>query len=230
MKSWKSALPIVACCLALALSAGAQPAAEGKAPATTPAGERSPALTEPAAATEQAPEKFRVRMETTKGPFVIEVNRAWAPQGADRFYNLVKIGFFEDIAFFRVIPDFMAQFGIHGDPVVARAWNGATIQDDPVVESNARGFVTYAKTNAPNSRSTQFFINFKDNSMLDRMGFAPFGKVVEGMEVVDAIYQVGEGFPSGPGPRQGLIQSQGNAYLKEKYPQLDYIERATIVE
>lgn len=190
----------------------------------------NPALLDPSKATGKAPEKFRVKLETTEGPVVIEVTRAWSPNGADRFYNLVKIGFFEDIAFFRVIPGFMAQFGIHGDPKVSRAWRNANIPDDRVVESNRRGTLTYAKTNAPNSRSTQFFINFGNNANLDRMGFSPIGEVVEGMEVVDSIHKVGEGAPRGPGPHQGRIQSQGNAYLKAEYPDLDYIESAEIVE
>ena len=189
-----------------------------------------PALLDAKQATRTAPDTFRVRFETTAGPFVIEVNRAWSPQGADRFYNLVEIGFFRDIAFFRVIPNFMAQFGIHGDPRVAAAWRGATIKDDPVVESNVRGTITFAKTGAPNSRSTQFFINFKDNKNLDRMGFSPFGRVVEGMESVDAIHAVGEGAPRGPGPHQGKIQNQGNAYLEAEYPKLDYIRSAELIE
>lgn len=190
----------------------------------------SPALLDPSRATEQAPEKFRVKLQTTEGPVVIEVTRAWSPHGADRLYNLVKIGFFEDIAFFRVIPNFMAQFGIHGDPEVARAWRGANIPDDPVVESNRRGTLTFAKTGAPNSRSTQFFINFRDNRNLDRMGFSPVGEVVEGMEAIDAIHKVGEGAPRGPGPSQRRIQAQGNVYLKEAYPDLDYVESAELVE
>ena len=208
----------------------------GTLPAAAPAeeggssGAPSPALLDPSRATAQAPEKFRVKLQTTEGPVVIEVTRAWSPHGADRLYNLVEIGFFEDIAFFRVIPNFMAQFGIHGDPKVARAWQGASIPDDPVVESNRRGTLTFAKTGAPNSRSTQFFINFRDNRNLDRMGFSPVGEVVEGMEVIDAIHKVGEGAPRGPGPGQGRIRAQGNAYLKQAYPDLDYIESAELVE
>ena len=190
----------------------------------------NPALLDPSLAKEQAPDEFRVKFETTEGPMVIEVNRSWAPRGADRFYNLVKIGYFEDIAFFRVIPGFMAQFGIHGDPKVSRAWRNATIPDDRVLESNLRGTLTYAKTNAPNSRSTQFFINFSNNSKLDQMGFSPIGQVVEGMKAVDAIYKVGEGAPRGSGPHQGRLQSQGNAYLEKDFPDLDYIRSAEIVE
>jgi peptidyl-prolyl cis-trans isomerase A (cyclophilin A) len=191
---------------------------------------QNPALLDPTLGGEQAPEEFRVEFDTTKGKFVIEVHRAWAPAGADRFYSLVKIGFFEDIAFFRVIPNFMAQFGIHGDPAVTKAWRAATIQDDPVVQSNERGYITYAKTRRPNSRTTQLFINLKDNKGLDRQGFAPFGKVVEGMDVVDSISKIGEGAPRGPGPAQGRIQSQGNAYLKEKFSSLDYLKSARLLE
>ena len=215
---------------ALAAETGEAVPAAPAAEAEKAAPERHPALLDPRQAAEKAPGRFRVRFETTAGPIVLEVRRSWAPNGADRFYNLVKIGFFEDIAFFRVIPGFMAQFGIHGDPKVAREWQNANLVDDPVVESNTRGMVTYAKTNFPNSRSTQFFINFSDNSNLDAMGFAPFARVVEGMKVVDAIYPVGEGAPRGPGPHQGRIQKKGNAYLREAYPKLDYIQRAVLLD
>ena len=160
----------------------------------------------------------------------MQVTRAWSPHGADRVYNLVYIGYFDDIAFFRVIPDFMAQFGIHGDPEVSRIWRGAMIRDDPVVQSNKRGYITFAKTGRPNSRTVQLFINFKDNANLDRMGFSPFGEVIEGMDVVDAIYKVGEGRPRGPGPSQQKIQTRGNSYLQKDFPDLDYIKSANIVE
>lgn len=187
-------------------------------------------LLDSALATQKAPAKFRVELTTTQGPIIIEVNREWAPNGADRFYNLVRIGFFEDIAFFRVIPNFMAQFGIHGDPEIAKVWRDATIQDDPVVQSNQRGFLTYAKTARPHSRSTQFFINLRANKALDMQGFAPFGKVVEGMEVVDAIFKVGEGAPRGRGPAQKRIHAKGNRYLKEAFPRLDYVKSAKLLE
>jgi peptidyl-prolyl cis-trans isomerase A (cyclophilin A) len=178
-----------------------------------------------------APDSFRVKFETTKGDFIVAAHRSWAPLGTDRFYNLVTNGFFTEVAFFRVIPGFMAQFGISGDPKVAALWKDATIQDDPVVESNTRGRVTFAKTQFPNSRSTQFFINFGDNSNLDNHGFAPFGEVVEGMDVVDAIYSgYGEGAPRGQGPDQSRIQAEGNTYLKANFPNLDYIKKASIVE
>ncbi len=173
----------------------------------------------------QAPAKFLAKFETSKGDFVIEVQRDWAPKGADRFYNLVKNGYFTDVRFFRVIPNFMAQFGIHGDPKIAAKWDDANIQDEPVTQSNKRGMITYAKSNLPNSRSTQFFINFKDNSRLDASGFSPFGKVIQGMEVVDQIHS---GY--GETPNQGRIQAEGNAYLMREFEKLDYIKKAAIQE
>lgn len=178
-----------------------------------------------------SPETFRARFETSKGEFVVEVVRAWSPNGADRFYNLVRNGYYDDVRFFRVISGFMAQFGLHGDPAVNAAWRARPIPDDPVVESNRRGYVTFAMTSQPNSRTTQLFINFADNAQLDGMGFAPIGRVVEGMDVVDALYAgYGEGAPSGRGPDQGRIQMEGNAYLTAQFPELDYIRRATVIE
>lgn len=189
-----------------------------------------PAMLDPKLANDQAPDQFRVKLETTKGDVIIEVNRAWSPRGADRFYNLVKIGYFQEIAFFRVIDGFMAQFGIHGDPAVNNHWRDANIMDDPVVESNTRGMITFAKTGMPNSRSVQFFINFGNNGGLDQQGFSPFGRVVEGMEVMDSIYKgYGEGAPMGRGPNQGRIQQEGNPYLKSDFPKLDYIKKASIL-
>ena len=184
----------------------------------------------PAEATATAPPTYKVKMSTTKGDFVIEVHRDWAPLGADRFYNLVKIGYFTDAAFFRVVKGFMVQFGINSDPSVNRIWRRASINDDPSgKKSNTRGMVTFA-TAGPNMRTTQLFINYANNARLDSMGFAPFGKVVEGMKVVDAIEGMyGEGAPGGNGPAQEMIQTQGNAYLKAQFPKLDYIKRATIV-
>jgi peptidyl-prolyl cis-trans isomerase A (cyclophilin A) len=186
-------------------------------------------LRNPAALTDKAPATFKVNLDTTKGLIVIDVHRDWAPNGADRFYNLVKSGFYDNVRFFRVIPNFMAQFGIHGEPQVAAAWVQAAIKDDPVKQSNTRGLVTFA-TRGPNTRTTQLFINFKDNSPLDKQGFAPFGEVSKGMDVVDKIYDgYGEGAPSGRGPEQGRLQSEGNAYLTKEFPKLDYIKTATIV-
>jgi len=186
-------------------------------------------LTNPAALTAQAPAVYKVKFDTSKGPFVLEVHRDWAPHGADRFYNLVKNGFYNDGRFFRVISGFMVQFGIAGDPKVAAAWRDASIPDDPVKASNTRGMITFA-TRGPNTRTTQVFINFGDNARLDGMGFSPFGQVVSGMNVVDALYSgYGEGAPRGGGPEQGRIQSEGNAYLTQAFPKLDYIKSATIV-
>jgi len=192
--------------------------------------EVNPALLNPAAATEKAPESFKVNFDTTKGKFVVEVTRAWSPNGADRFYNLVKLGFYDDVAFFRVLDGFVAQFGIHGDPSVMKAWRDAHISDDPVTQSNKRASVVFA-TGGPNTRTTQLFINFGNNTNLDAMGFSPFGTVTEGMEVVDALYKdYGEGAPRGMGPDQGSLQERGNAYLKESFPKLDYVKTATIAE
>ena len=190
-----------------------------------------PKLLDPAAATETAPETYKVKFETTKGDFVVEVKRADAPMGADRFYNLVKIGFYNDVAFFRAIDGFMVQFGLHGEPPVNRKWRAARIKDDPVKGSNKRGMITFAKTGQPDSRTTQVFINFKDNKNLDGMGFAPFGNVVDGMKVVDSLHTgYGEGAPRGRGPNQGRIQSEGNKYLKKDFPELDYVKSASIIE
>jgi peptidyl-prolyl cis-trans isomerase A (cyclophilin A) len=187
-------------------------------------------LGNPAALTEQAPAVYKVNVETSKGPFVLEIHRDWAPLGADRFYNLVKNGFYDNDRFFRVISGFMVQFGINGDPKVSAVWREAKINDDPVRQSNSRGMITFA-TAGPNTRTTQVFINFADNAALDRMGFAPFGRVVSGMNVVDALYSgYGEAAPQGNGPNQQRIQSQGNAYLTHDFDKLDYIKKATIAK
>ncbi len=184
---------------------------------------------DPSKLTEKAPDKFRVQFDTTKGKFIVEVTRSLAPNGADRFYNLVRSGYFKDLAFFRVIKGFMVQFGIHGDPSVSAKWRQANIPDDPVKGSNTRGTVTFA-TAGPNTRTTQLFINYGDNERLDSMGFAPIGKVGEGLEVVDKINgEYGEGAPNGRGPDQSRIQREGNAYLKKDFPNLDYIKSATIL-
>jgi peptidyl-prolyl cis-trans isomerase A (cyclophilin A) len=190
-----------------------------------PASELDPAL-----ATARAPEVFSTRFTTTKGDFIIEVHRSWAPRGADRFYNLARMGFFDDTRFFRVIEGFMVQFGIPGDPQVAAKWREANLEDDPVTQSNLRGFVTFAQSGAPNSRSTQIFIAYNNHARLDASGFAPFGKVVKGMEVVDALYKgYGEGAPEGHGPSQERIQNEGNAYLDAEFPRLDRIVATQIV-
>ncbi len=184
-------------------------------------------LLDPKTLNQKAPDDYKVKFTTTKGDFVIEVTRAWAPVGADRFYNLVKNGFFTDVEFFRVVPDFVVQFGINGNPKIAAAWSNANINDDPVVQSNQRGYITYAKTGAPNSRSTQVFINLNDrNAGLDAQGFAPFGKVVDGMDVVDKLYS---GYGEQLTQLQDQIMQQGNAFLKKSFPELDSIKTAVIV-
>jgi peptidyl-prolyl cis-trans isomerase A (cyclophilin A) len=185
-------------------------------------------LTSPASLRETAPAVYKARFETTKGVFVVEVHRDWSPNGADRFYNLVKNGFYNDTRFFRVISGFMVQFGINGDPKIAAQWRTAGIKDDPVKQSNTRGMITFA-TGGPNTRTTQVFINYANNARLDSSGFSPFGKVISGMEVVDKLYaNYGEGQPSGQGPDQSKIQMEGNAYLSRYYPSLDSIRKATI--
>jgi peptidyl-prolyl cis-trans isomerase A (cyclophilin A) len=177
-----------------------------------------------------APGTFKVKFETTAGDFVVQVNRDWAPNGADRVYNLVQAGWFTDVAFFRVIDGFMAQFGLHGEPRLNKIWRDARIDDDENTgHSNTRGMVTFA-TAGPNTRTTQMFINYKDNGMLDREGFTPFGEIVEGMDTVDKLYKgYGEGAPRGGGPSQGLIQKSGNAYLLAKFPELTWVKSASVL-
>ncbi|HJT35158.1 MAG TPA: peptidylprolyl isomerase [Pirellulales bacterium] len=210
---------------------GGEKQAEQRAGGSKAVAKRNPALLDPSLAKEKAPDQFQARFSTTKGDFVIEVTREWAPHAADRFYNLVKIGYFDDSAFFRNIESFMVQFGINGDPAVNEKWNQSNIKDDRVKQSNTRGYVTFAQKPTPNSRTTQLFINFGDNSQLDDQRFAPFGRVVEGMDVVESLYQgYGEGPPRGRGPDQGRIQQEGNDYLKKDFPKLDYIKNATLEE
>jgi len=204
--------------------------AEEKAPTnadkTEAAGTAHPAMKDPSQASEKAPDSFTAVFETTKGEFEIKVTREWSPLGADRFYNLVKIGYFEDISFFRAVSGFMVQFGIHGDPAVNKVWKNANIQDDgKAVVSNEPGKVTFAKTGAPNSRSVQFFINYGNNSFLDNQGFTPFGEVTSGMDVVNKLYQ---GYGEKPSQAQSTIQAQGNKFLKAKFPELDYIKSAKL--
>jgi peptidyl-prolyl cis-trans isomerase A (cyclophilin A) len=186
-------------------------------------------LGNPATLNARAPAIYKAKFDTSKGPFVLEVHRDWAPNGADRFYNLVQNGFFDNDRFFRVISGFMVQFGINGDPRISAVWQDANIPDDPVKVSNQRGYITFA-TAGPNTRTTQVFINYADNRALDRQGFSPFGQVVSGMNIVDALYAgYGEGAPQGSGPSQDRIQKQGNAYLIRDFPKLDYIKKATII-
>lgn len=187
------------------------------------------ALLHPATATDKAPEKYRARFTTTKGDFVIEVYRDWAPLGADRFYNLVRRGFYDNISVFRMIPGFVAQWGIHGEPEVNTAWRGARIQDDPAgKQTNARGTVTFAM-GGPNTRTTHVFVNLQSNQVLDGMGFAPIGKVVEGLSTIESFYGgYGDGPPQGNGPDQGRSNTEGNSYLQREFPRLDFIKAAKI--
>ncbi len=187
-------------------------------------------LLDPSKATDQAPSEFRVKVETSKGSFTIKVHRDWAPKGADRFYNLVKIGYFKDIAFYRVIEGFIVQFGFHGDPKVNKRWTNNRFKDDPVTQSNTAGRISFAM-GGPNTRSTQFFINTVDNKNLDPMGFSPFGELEgAGLEVIKKLYSgYGECAPYGPGPHQGRASEGGNAYFKKGFPKLDYILSATLL-
>jgi peptidyl-prolyl cis-trans isomerase A (cyclophilin A) len=182
-------------------------------------------LMDPTKLTAKAPETFKARFDTTKGIIVIEVHRDWSPNGADRFYNLVKNGYYDGVKFFRVVPGLIVQWGIHGDPSIATKWLKATIPDDPVKESNLRGTLSYAKPKAPNARSVQLFINLVDNPSFDGMGFSPFAKVVEGMDVVDKLFG---GYAEGLTGLQGRIAAEGNAFLEKTYPELDTIKRASI--
>ncbi len=198
--------------------------------AAQPSGEHSrahmttdPALLQPATLKAKAPDVYDVKFTTTKGDFVVEVNRAWAPIGADRFYNLVKHGFFTGAPFFRVVQGFIIQFGLTPDPAVNRAWQNANIKDDPVTQSNKPGYLTFA-TAGPNTRTTQLFINFGNNTFLDNQGFAPFGQVTSGMDVVKNLYS---GY--GEQPNQGAITSQGKAYIEKNFPKIDSIVSATVV-
>jgi len=169
-----------------------------------------------------APPEYKVKIDTSKGVFVVDVHRDWAPLGADRFYELVKNGFYDEARFFRIVPGFVVQWGLNKDPKVSAEWHEKQIPDDPVKQSNRAGLITFA-TSGPNSRTTQLFVNLGNNARLDAMGFAPFGEVIEGMDVVTGLYS---GY--GENPQQNLIQSQGNAYLQREFPQLDYIKSARV--
>jgi peptidyl-prolyl cis-trans isomerase A (cyclophilin A) len=203
--------------------AAPSPAARGTAASTASAAAAKARLKNPAALKAVAPAEYRASFDTTAGPFVILIHRSWAPRAADRFYNLVKNGFFDGCRFFRVMPKFMVQFGINGDPAIQHPWTEANIQDEPVKQSNKRGTITFA-TAGPNTRTTQVFINFVDNANLDAQGFTPFGEVASGMDVVDKINA-----EYGEKPVQPLIQRQGNAYLTKEFPRLSYVKKATIV-
>jgi peptidyl-prolyl cis-trans isomerase A (cyclophilin A) len=223
---------IVLCSALLAQTPASKSAATSKS-ATSKTGTASsktgtpaarPSLLNPASLHAKAPELYKAQFTTTRGDFVVEVHRDWAPLGADRFYNLVKNGFFNNTAFFRVVPGFMVQFGLAANPAVNKAWENANLKDEPVKQSNKRGMVTFAKTSLPNTRSTQMYINFKDNDGLDPQGFAPFGTVTEGMDVVDKIYP---GY--GERPEQDKITNEGDAYIVKNFPMIDKIKAARIL-
>ncbi len=225
MHIYKCLFLIPAFAAALCFASDGQPV-----PAAPPVVQSAPAP--PAAPqTVPVPDVYRVEFQTTKGSFVVQVTKAWAPIGAERFYRLVESKFYDDSAFFRVVSGFMVQFGISGDPKVTAAWKNSRIADDPVKRSNAVGMITFA-TSGKNARTTQVFINFGDASFLDRKGFAPFGKVVSGMDVVRNLYGVYGDLSSlgGNGPDPGMIEDKGNAYLHAKFPKLDYIKTARFVE
>jgi peptidyl-prolyl cis-trans isomerase A (cyclophilin A) len=216
--------------------APAQPKAETPAPATSEAPASTPvatpkpgfdrALLRSAALKDKAPDTFQVKFTTTRGDFTVTVHRDWAPIGADRFYNLVKHHFYDNASFFRVVPGFVVQFGLSAYPPVNAAWKTANLKDDPVTQSNKRGYLTFA-TAGPNTRTTQVFISLKDNARLDGMGFAPFGVVDgAGMKVVEMFY---DQYGDDAGPDQGQIEAQGKPYLDKGWPKLDSIKTATLV-
>lgn len=180
---------------------------------------------------EHAPPEYKVKLQTTKGDIVILVHRDWSPLGADHFFELVKMGYYDKNAFFRALKGFVVQWGINGDPAVNKSWSEINIKDDPAKVSNKTGSVTFAKTGEPNSRTTQVFINLADNSgSLDAQGFTPFGEVIQGLDLAMALYNgYGDGPPQGQGPNQAAIADIGAAYLEEHFPKLDYLKRATIV-
>jgi peptidyl-prolyl cis-trans isomerase A (cyclophilin A) len=232
----RSTFAFIGLAAALLVACSGEPRSESasKAPsadtaAKTPSGVSTLENPSAEALAERAPDTVRVRFETSKGPFTVEAYRKWAPHGVDRFYQLVKMGYYDDVRFFRVINGFMAQFGLHGNPRVWAAWQNRVIPDDSVVQSNKRGTITFA-TRGPNTRTSQLFINYRDNSNLDGMGFTPFGVVKDGMKVVDSLYSgYGEGAPDGAGPSQDRAGSEGNEYMKRDFPKLDYVVKATLL-
>ncbi len=208
-------------------STPAQPEATASAPAATPRSGYDRALLRASMLKDEAPETFQVKFATTRGDFVVTVNRSWAPIGADRFYNLVKHHFYDNASFFRVVPGFVVQFGISAYPPISAAWDKANIKDEPVTQTNKRGYLTYAKTSMPNTRSTQIFINLKDNAGLDGQGFSPFGSVdAQGMKVVDMLY---DQYGDAGGPDQDQISKQGKPYVDKGWPKLDSIKTATLM-
>ncbi|HTM11448.1 MAG TPA: peptidylprolyl isomerase [Bryobacteraceae bacterium] len=221
-------ISLLACGIALAQTPPAPKKAAPGGKSAAPAAQKAaaaaaPNLLRPGTLKARAPEVYKVKFTTTKGDVIIQVNRVWAPIGADRFYNLVRAGFYKDAAFFRIVPRFVAQFGIPARPDVAAAWDHAYLVDDRVTQSNKRGTLTFA-TAGPNTRTTQIFINYSDNTSLDGQGFAPFGTVIEGMDVVDKFFA---GY--GESPDQGRITAQGKAYLDKSFPNLDRIINAVVM-
>jgi peptidyl-prolyl cis-trans isomerase A (cyclophilin A) len=206
--------------LIAACAKDAPPPADTTTVAPSPPAPATPAV-------DAAPATFKVRFETSKGPIVIDAHRDWAPNGVDRFYQLVEQGYYDDVRFFRVVPGFVVQFGMHGDPATNANWVRQPLIDDPVKQSNKRGTVTFAKTGMPNSRTTQLFINLQDNAMLDPQGFAPIGEIVEGMSVVDRLYS---GYGGQPSDQQPRIAAEGNAFLNATYPKLDFVKTAKVVK
>jgi peptidyl-prolyl cis-trans isomerase A (cyclophilin A) len=222
MKRFLAALfgaTILAGCLWAGVGAPSQKPPAGK---TSPAGSR-PSLLNPATLKAQAPDVYKVKFNTAKGDFVVQVTRAWSPLGADRFYNLVKNKFYDGAAFFRIVPGFVVQFGLSPDPAVSKAWREAKIGDDPVTQSNHRGYLSFA-TAGPGTRTTQVFINLVDNARLDSMGFSPFGQVIEGMELIDKLNA-----EYGEQPDQGRVEAEGRSYLEKSFPRLDTIKSAVIL-
>jgi peptidyl-prolyl cis-trans isomerase A (cyclophilin A) len=206
--------------------AAAKPGTQAKSGATAARSPYDRALLRPALLKAQAPASYQVKFTTTRGEFVVTVTRAWAPVGADRFYNLVKHHYYDNASFFRVVPDFVVQFGISAYPPISAAWKDTNIKDDPVTQSNKKGSLTFA-TAGPNTRTTQIFINLKDNVRLDSMGFAPFGVVDgKGMNVVEMMYDL---YGDNAGPDQDQISKQGKPYLDKGWPKLDSIKSATLV-
>ena len=203
-----------------------EPVAEPE-PALEPPRANPAALRNPSLATGEAPARFRVEFDTTRGTFTADCHREWAPHGADRLYNLVRIGFFEDIALYRVVRDFVVQFGIHGTPEIAAAWADARLPADPVVGSNTRGALSFAMAGSPDTRSTQLFINYGDNARLDTIGFAPVCRVEE-RDMVAVVDQFHAGSGERPTREQSAITHEGNTMLRAKFPLLDYILRARL--
>jgi len=208
--------------LAACLWAQAAPSQKKPVPKTSPAGPK-PSLLDPATLKAQAPDVYKVKLTTTKGDVVVQVTRAWSPLGADRFYNLVKNGFYNGAGFFRIVPNFVVQFGISADPAVTKAWKTANIPDDPVTQSNHRGYLSFA-TAGPGTRTTQVFINLVDNARLDSMGFSPFGQVIDGMDLIDKLNA-----EYGEQPDQGRIETEGRGYLEKSFPRLDIIKSAGVL-